>query len=104
MQINDISVFSYDANYRYGTYSMSHGRLAKGQKSIVVRILTDDGTEGWAETAPLGSEYLPSSFTGELAALKELGPQVLGLDPDHPQRSMRSWTGPWWEPWLPRRS
>ncbi|PLB45494.1 enolase C-terminal domain-like protein [Aspergillus steynii IBT 23096] len=84
MHISDITVFSYDANYRYGTYSMSHGRSTKGQKSIVVRILSDDGIEGWAETAPLGSDYLPSSFTGELAALKELGPQVLGLDPRSP--------------------
>ena len=64
---------------------MSHGRTATGQKSIVVRILTDDGIEGWSESAPLGSDYLPSSFTGELAALKELGPQILGLDPRSPQ-------------------
>ncbi|KAI5464344.1 hypothetical protein BGZ63DRAFT_350398, partial [Mariannaea sp. PMI_226] len=84
MRINDITVFNYDANYRYGTYSMSHGRLAKGQKSIVVRIRTEDGVEGWAETAPLGSDYLPSSFTGELAAIKELGPQLLGMDPRSP--------------------
>ncbi|KAI8711205.1 hypothetical protein NCS52_01496300 [Fusarium sp. LHS14.1] len=84
MRINEITVFSYEANYRHGTYSISHGRLAKGQKSIVVRIRTDDGVEGWAETAPLGSDYLPSSFTGELAAIKELGPQILGLDPLSP--------------------
>lgn len=84
MRINNITVFSYNANYRYGTYSMSHGRTSKGQKSIVARIRTDDGFEGWAETAPLGSDYLPSSFTGELAALKELGPQLLGLDPRSP--------------------
>lgn len=89
MKIKEITVFSYDANYRYGTYSMSHGRRAKGQKSIVVKICTDDGTEGWAETAPLGSDYLPSSFTGELAALQELGPQILGSDP----RSLSSLNG-----------
>ncbi|KAJ4205064.1 hypothetical protein NW767_003859 [Fusarium falciforme] len=84
MRINDITLYTYDANYRYGMYSMSHGRVAKGQKSIVIRIRTDDGVEGWAETAPLGSDYLPSSFTGELAAIKELGPQILGLDPMSP--------------------
>ncbi|KAI8412148.1 hypothetical protein FOFC_08774 [Fusarium oxysporum] len=84
MHIQDITVFSYDANYRYGTYSMSHGRLAKGHKSLVVKIRSNDGFEGWAETAPLGSDYLPSSFTGELAAIQELGPQLLGLDPRSP--------------------
>ena len=84
MQIKDITVFTYDANYRYGTYSMSHGRLAKGHKSIVVRIRSDDGFEGWAETAPLGSDYLASSYTGELAAIQELSPQLIGLDPRSP--------------------
>lgn len=84
MKIKDINVFSYDAEYLYGTYSMSHGRLANGQKSIVIQIVTDNGVEGWAETAPLGSDYLPSSFRGELAALRELGPQLIGLDPQSP--------------------
>ncbi|KAJ4248359.1 hypothetical protein NW762_012688 [Fusarium torreyae] len=85
MQIKDITVSTYNANYRYGTYSMSHGRLAKGQKSIVVRIRSDDGFEGWAETAPLGSDYLASLYTGELAAIQELGAQLLGLDPRSPE-------------------
>ncbi|KAJ4002824.1 hypothetical protein NW752_012356 [Fusarium irregulare] len=85
MQIKDITVFAYDANYRYGTYSMSHSRLAKGHKSIVVRIRSDDGFEGWAETAPLGSDYLASSYTGELAAIQELSPQLIGLDPRSPE-------------------
>ncbi|KAB8203953.1 enolase C-terminal domain-like protein [Aspergillus parasiticus] len=84
MRINDITVFSYSADYAHGTYTMSRGRVCTGQPSIVVRIRTDDGHEGWAETAPLGSDYLPSSFSGELAALKELGPVLLGLDPRSP--------------------
>lgn len=74
MRINEITVFSYRANYSHGVCTMSHGRVCTGQMSTAVRIRTDDGLEGWAETAPLGSDYLPSSFTGELAALKELGP------------------------------
>ncbi|RFN48875.1 o-succinylbenzoate synthase [Fusarium flagelliforme] len=85
MQIKDITVFTYNADYRYGTYSMSHGRLAKGHKSIVVRIRSDDGFEGWAETAPHGSDYLASSYTGELAAIQELSPQLIGLDPRSPE-------------------
>lgn len=84
MQIKDITVFSYDVNYRWGIYTMSGGRTCQGQPSIVIRIRTDNGLEGWAESAPLGSDYLPSSFTGELAAIRELGPHVLGLDPRSP--------------------
>ncbi|CAG7925233.1 unnamed protein product [Penicillium olsonii] len=81
MQITDISVFTYDAKYSKGTYTMSGGRVSLGEPSIVVRLRADDGIEGWAETAPLGSTYLPNSFASEIAALKELGPAVLGLDP-----------------------
>lgn len=84
MRITDITVFSYDAKFIHGTYQMSGGRTASGYPSIVVRLRTDDGLEGWAESAPLGSDYLPSTFTGELAALKELGDHVLGADPRAP--------------------
>lgn len=84
MRITEITVFTYKAHYNYGTYSMSGGRVNDGEPSLVIRIRTDAGIEGWAENAPLGSDYLPSSFTGELAALKELAPQVLGMDPRSP--------------------
>ncbi|KAJ4115313.1 hypothetical protein NW768_011165 [Fusarium equiseti] len=84
MQIKDVTVFTYSANYRYGTYSVSHGRLAKGHKSIVVRICSDDGFGGWAETASLGSDYLASSYNGELAAIHEFIPRDMGLDPRSP--------------------
>ena len=81
MKITEITVFNYKAKYRFGTYSMSGGRLATEQTSIVVRLRSDTGQEGWAETAPLGSDYLPSSFRTELAAIEELSEHVLGLDP-----------------------
>ncbi|VUC24982.1 unnamed protein product [Clonostachys rosea] len=84
MQITDITVFSYETRYIHGQYSMSGGRVATGLPSIVVRIRTDDGVEGWAESAPLGSDYLPSSFTRELEAIKELGPYIIGQDPRSP--------------------
>ncbi|KAE8132036.1 enolase C-terminal domain-like protein [Aspergillus pseudotamarii] len=84
MRITELTIFTYKANYNYGTYAMSGGRVNDGEPSLVIRIRTDSGIEGWAENAPLGSDYLPSSFTGELAALKELGPGILGLDPRSP--------------------
>lgn len=84
MKIQDITVFTYMVEYAHGTYVMSGGRKATGYKSFVIRIRTDTGVEGWAENAPLGSDHVPSSYTGELAALEELCPQVLGLDPREP--------------------
>jgi L-alanine-DL-glutamate epimerase-like enolase superfamily enzyme len=92
MHITEIGVFSYKANYSHGVYTMSGGRTSTGEPSLVVLIRTDNGIEGWADNAPLGSDYLPNSFTGEIAALKELGPRVLGLDPRSPGAVSVPWS------------
>lgn len=84
MKITNVTVFTYKVNYSFGVYTMSGGRTSEGEPSLVIRIRTDSGIEGWAENAPLGSDYLPSSFTGEVAALEELAPQIIGLDPRSP--------------------
>ena len=84
MRISEVSVFSYEAAYRFGTYTMSGGRAAKGHRAIVVRVRTDEGLEGWAETSPNGGDYLPSFFAGELAAVRELAEAVIGCDPCTP--------------------
>ena len=49
--------------------------------SSIVRITTDDGTEGFGEVCPLGSTYLASHAAGARAALSLLAPAVIGLDP-----------------------
>lgn len=81
MLITDITVYTYDAAWVHGAYGMSHGRKSSAQPSLVVRILTDEGLEGWAETCPHGRTYLPSSFETERAALTVLTSAVTGLDP-----------------------
>ena len=81
MRIQSISAYTYDANYRYGRYSMSHGRVTVGHPALVVRVRTDTGLEGWGETSPHGGTYLPSFFAGELEAARLLAPPLIGLDP-----------------------
>ena len=60
---------------------MSGGREIVSLPSTVVRITADDGTEGFGETCPLGPAYLPAHGDGARAALRELAPALLGLDP-----------------------
>lgn len=86
MKITKIHVYEYDAAWIHGEYGMSHGRSAASQRSLVVRLSTDEGVEGWAETCPNGRTYLPSFVEGERAALGVLGPAVLGMDPLNPGR------------------
>ncbi len=83
MKISSVEVYQYELGYRYGNYVMSGGRVVTTLPSTVVRIMTDDGIEGWAETCPLGSTYLAAHAEGALAALNLLGPAVLGVDPSN---------------------
>jgi L-alanine-DL-glutamate epimerase-like enolase superfamily enzyme len=81
VQIARIDVFGYDLTYVHGTYVMSGGREIVSLPSTVVRVTADDGTEGFGETCPLGPAYLPAHGEGARAALRELAPALLGLDP-----------------------
>lgn len=84
MKITRIDAFRYDLFYKHGSYTMSHGRVQAHEPSLVVKLTTDEGLVGWAETAPHGGTYLPSFFDGEVAALNLLATAVLGCDPCQP--------------------
>lgn len=45
MRIIDVTAYTYDVNFQFGSYTMSGGRKANGYPSIVVHLLTDDGIE-----------------------------------------------------------
>ena len=81
MKIARVQAFEYDVFYAYGEFGMSHGRVATSQRSLVVRVVTDDGRQGWAETCPNGRTYLPSFVEGEREALRLLADAVVGQDP-----------------------
>lgn len=81
MRIVRLDVYGYDVTYVDGTFELSGGRVVDSLPSTVVRITADDGTVGFGETCPLGPAYLPAHGEGARAALRELGPAVLGLDP-----------------------
>ncbi len=81
MRIRRIEVYRYDLRYVHGDYVMSGGRSISTLPSTLVRVIADDGTEGWGEVCPLGRTYLPAFPEGAPAALGVLAPAVLGLDP-----------------------
>jgi L-alanine-DL-glutamate epimerase-like enolase superfamily enzyme len=81
VQVVRVDVYGYDLTYVHGTYVMSGGREIVSLPSTVVRVSADDGTQGFGETCPLGPAYLPAHGEGARAALRELCPALLGLDP-----------------------
>jgi cis-L-3-hydroxyproline dehydratase len=84
LKITDVTIYEYDAAWVHGAYGMSHGRVAGAHRSLVVRVSTSEGVDGWAETCPNGRTYLPSFIEGERAALGVLTPAITGLDPRNP--------------------
>lgn len=81
MKIARIELYEYNLTYSHGTYVMSKGRAASQQPSNLVRIVTDDGIEGWGEAAILSGNYLPLFAGGTRAALREIAPLLIGEDP-----------------------
>jgi L-alanine-DL-glutamate epimerase-like enolase superfamily enzyme len=83
VKIARVEVYGYELTYIHGTYVMSGGRESAGLPSTVVRLITDEGAEGWGEVCPLGTTYLPAFADGARAAIAKMAPALLGLDPRH---------------------
>jgi L-alanine-DL-glutamate epimerase-like enolase superfamily enzyme len=81
VRIERIDVYGYELTYAHGEYVMSGGRAARSQDSTLVRVRTDGGLEGWGEACPLGGTYLPAFAGGVRAAIAELAPALIGIDP-----------------------
>ena len=81
MRIVGLSLFQVDLPLYEGSYNWSGGKSVQVFDSTVVRLLTDDGLEGFGEVCPLGPVYLPSYAEGARTGIIELVPALLGLDP-----------------------
>jgi L-alanine-DL-glutamate epimerase-like enolase superfamily enzyme len=78
--IASITLYRQWQPFRDGTYTCSGGRSAEGFDSTIVEIAARDGKRGYGETAPLGAFYDPAFAEGARAAMRELAPQLIGLE------------------------
>jgi cis-L-3-hydroxyproline dehydratase len=81
LRIVGVTAYRLDLPFRDAPYTCSGGRSAWGFDSLVVRLDTDAGLQGYGEMAPLGAFYDPAFAAGARAGLVELAPVVLGQDP-----------------------
>jgi cis-L-3-hydroxyproline dehydratase len=81
--IERVDVFGFELSYVHGEYVMSRGRAISRLPSTLVRVTDSDGRSGWGEVCPLGSAYLPAHAEGARAALRELAPAVIGVEPEN---------------------
>ena len=81
MKISQIELFQFDLPYSGGVYVLSGGRTYSTFDASIVRITSDDGTQGWGESTPFGSTYVAAHALGTRAGIAEIAPHLLGRDP-----------------------
>lgn len=86
LKITKIDVFQVDLPYAGGIYRLSGGREYTSFDATIVRITTNDGTEGWGESTPFGSTYVAAHALGVRAGIAEIAPKLIGLDPRRTDR------------------
>ena len=69
------------------TYRMAEGKTCATVDSMVLRLETDSGHDGWGEVCPI-PHYLPAYARGVAPAVEELAPLLLGADPVGPEALM----------------
>ncbi|MCF8062289.1 MAG: mandelate racemase/muconate lactonizing enzyme family protein [Deltaproteobacteria bacterium] len=82
MRITEIHVYRRDLPVMGGSFCIA-GKALSSLDTTVVRIATDAGLSGFGETCPVGPVYQPQHALGARAALQEMGPCLIGLNPLH---------------------
>ncbi len=79
MKVTDVKVGAVTVPLQ-GTFTTAHGSLST-QRSVVARVDTDEGVEGWGNVDPAPG-YSEMSVEEVLASVSDaLGPALIGLDP-----------------------
>jgi len=66
------------------TYYMGAGKTCATVETVVVRVQTDTGIDGWGEVCPIPG-YLPAYARGVAPAISEMADVILGADPRGPE-------------------
>ena len=84
MKIARIELYNAYLPYSGGVYRLSGGREYRGFDAAIVRVVADDGTEGWGESTPFGGTYIAAHARG--AGIEDIAPHLLGRDPRQTDR------------------
>lgn len=80
MKIQAIKIYQCELPVVGKPYKMSLSEVTM-LDSTIVEVISDTGISGFGETCPLGPTYQPAHAEGARAALCELAPHIIGLDP-----------------------
>ncbi|WP_136658017.1 enolase C-terminal domain-like protein [Nitratireductor sp. XY-223] len=68
-------------------YNMAAGKKCETVETVVVRVETDAGIDGWGEACPI-PHYLPAYAGGIAPAIENMAPVLIGSDPVGPEAVM----------------
>ncbi len=71
----------------HATYYMAAGKTCDTVLTVVCRLTTDTGLQGWGEVCPI-PHYLPAFAKGVAPAVQEMAPLLLGANPVGPEALM----------------
>ncbi len=80
MKIANIHLYQHDLPVAGPAYRMSHS-LVTALDTTIVEVVTDSGVSGFGESCPVGPVYEPVHAAGVRAAIAEIAPHLIGLDP-----------------------
>ncbi|MEU6131273.1 mandelate racemase/muconate lactonizing enzyme family protein [Saccharopolyspora sp. NPDC047091] len=80
MKIREVHVYTHDLPVRNPPRVMASGTVWSLETTLV-RLVAEDGTEGWGETCPVGPTYAEAHAGGARAALIQLAPGLIGAEP-----------------------
>ncbi|UWQ35532.1 mandelate racemase/muconate lactonizing enzyme family protein (plasmid) [Leisingera sp. M527] len=79
MKIAEIHIYQHDLPVKNGPYTMANAEVWSLDTTLV-KLVADNGLEGWGETCPLGPVYDKAHAQGARAALMEMAPGLIGTD------------------------
>lgn len=79
MKIREMHIYAHELPVANPPFAISSSTVWSLDTTLV-RLISDDGTEGWGETCPVGPTYAEAHAKGARAALIEMGPGVIGAD------------------------
>ncbi|APG83405.1 muconate lactonizing enzyme [Sinorhizobium americanum CCGM7] len=79
MKIKEIHIYSHDLPVKDGPYTMANAQVWS-LRTTLVRLVGEDGAEGWGETCPVGPTYAEAHAGGAVAALTEMAPGLVGTE------------------------
>ena len=78
-RIAEVHIYKHALPVKNPPYTMANAEVWDLETTLV-RLVSEDGTEVWGETCPVGPTYAEAHAGGAQAALMEMGPGLIGCD------------------------